>query len=91
MAAQGTTTVDFGSRETSVQVAVTGQTALLSGSLCEAWLFPVDTASNTADNHWFDDLQVTAGSVVAGTGFTITVNCKTGVAHGVFNIGWVWN
>lgn len=91
MSAQGTTTVNFGSRETSVQVDVTGQTSILSGSLCEAWLFPALTATNQPDNHWFDDLQVTAGNVIAGTGFTITVNCKTGVSHGEFNIGWVWN
>jgi len=91
MPAQGTTTVNFGSKETSVQVNVTGQTDILSESLCEAWLFPVNTVNNTADNHWFDDLQVTAGNVIAGTGFTITVNCKTGLAHGVFNIAWVWN
>ena len=89
--AQGTATVDFGAGETSVQAVITGQSGITSGSLVEAWLFPADTASNFADNHWFDDLQVTAGSVVNATGFTITVNCKTGLAHGVFNIGWVWN
>lgn len=91
MSGTGQITVNFGARETSVQVNITGQTAILAGSLCEAWLFPALTASNQPDNHWFDDLQVTAGNVVAGTGFTITVNCKTGVAHGIFNIGWVWN
>ena len=91
MATTGTTTVDFGSRETSVQKVITGQASILAGSLVEAWLFPALTASNQPDNHWFDDLHVTAGNVVAGTGFTITVKCNQGVAHGVFNIAWVWN
>lgn len=91
MSTQGTTTVDFGSRETSVQKVITGQTGILAGSLVEAWMFPALTASNQPDNHWFDDFTVTAGSVVAGTGFTITVKCNQGVAHGVYNVAWVWN
>jgi hypothetical protein len=91
MSTQGTTTVDFGSRETSVSKAITGQASILAGSLVEAWLFPALTASNQPDNHWFDDFTVMAGTVVAGTGFTITVKCNQGVAHGIFNIGWVWN
>ena len=91
MPSQGTTTVDFGAYETSAQTVVTGQTAILAGSLVEAWLFPALTASNQPDNHWFEELRVVASSVVAGTGFTITVACREGVAHGVYNIGWVWN
>jgi len=88
--ATGTTTVDFGNYETSVQKVITGQTSILAGSLVEAWLFPALTASNQPDNHWFDDLHVTAGNVVAGTGFTINVKCNLGVSHGVFNIAWAW-
>jgi uncharacterized membrane protein YczE len=91
MSTQGTTTVTFGSRETSVQKVITGQASILAGSLVEAWMFPALTASNQPDNHWFDDFTVMAGTVVAGTGFTITVKCNQGVAHGIFNIGWVWN
>ena len=91
MSTQGTTTVDFGSRETSVSKVITGQASILAGSLVEAWLFPALTASNQPDNHWVDDFTVMAGTVVAGTGCTITVKCNQGVAHGIFNIGWVWN
>lgn len=91
MSATGQASVDFGAYETSAQTVVTGQTGILAGSLVEAWLFPALTATNQPDNHWFEDLQVVAGSVVAGTGFTITVACRDGLAHGVFNIGWVWN
>lgn len=91
MGAQGTTTVNFGSRSTDVTATVTGQTDLLSSSLVEAWIFPVSTETNTADNHWVDDLQIVAGNVQAGTGFTIYAKCRTGFAHGSFTIAWVWN
>jgi hypothetical protein len=91
MGAQGTAIIDFGSRATDTTVSVTGQSEILSNSLAEAWVFPTDTASNTADNHWVDDIEVVAGNVQAGTGFTIYAKCRTGFAHGEFQIGWVWN
>jgi hypothetical protein len=52
-------------------VAVTGQAGILAGSLVEAWLFPAATADHTADEHWVETIEVMAGNVVAGTGFTI--------------------
>jgi hypothetical protein len=73
MGAQGTTTVDFGAfpGKSDTSVAVTGQTTILAGSLVEAWIFPTATADHTADEHMVETLKVMAGSVVAGTGFTI--------------------
>jgi hypothetical protein len=90
MSTQGTTTVDFGTGKTDVSVAVAsaGITAL---QLVEAWVFPAATASNTVDNHWVEDLNVVAGSVSAGVGFTVYAKCNTGSAHGIYNIGWVYN
>lgn len=87
---QGTTTVDFGTGTTDVSVAVAAPT-ITGGQLVEAWIFPATTASNTVDNHWVDDLKVVAGDVNAGVGFTIYAKCNTGLAHGIFNIGWVFN
>ena len=91
MGTQGTATVDFGSKATDTSTTVTGQADILADSLAEAWVFPSATASNTADNHWVDDIEVVAGNVQEGTGFTIYAKCRTGFAHGVFTIGWVWN
>lgn len=92
MATQSTATVNFGSKQTSASVAVTGQATFNSGTnLVEAWLNPIDTATNFEDNYWFDDLQVVVTNRVTATGFTIVVNCKTGVAHGSYSVGWVWN
>ena len=90
MSATGTTTIDFGGKSTDTTVTVTGQASILADSLVEAWILPASTASNTSDNHWVDDIEVFAGNVQAGTGFTIYAKCRTGFAHGVFNIGWVW-
>jgi len=71
--AQGTATLDFGTfpGATDVALAITGQTGILSGSLVEAWIFPTTTTDHSADEHWVDPPEVFAGSVVAGTGFTI--------------------
>lgn len=75
MGAQGTTTVDFGAfpGSTDTSVAITGQTGILSGSLVEAWIYPVATADHSADEHIIESLAIYAGNVIAGTGFTIYV------------------
>lgn len=90
MSTQGTTTVDFGGKATDASVAV-ASAGITGGQLVEAWIFPAATASNTVDNHWVDDLHVVAGNVQVGVGFTVYASCKTGFAHGVYNIGWVYN
>lgn len=73
MGAQGTTTIDFGAfpGKSDASVDVTGQAAIVSGSLVEAWLRPVATADHTADEHLAETIKVMAGNIVAGTGFTI--------------------
>lgn len=73
MGAQGTATIDFGAfpGKSDASVAVTGQTLILSDSLCDAWLYPTATADHSADEHLVEALKVFAGNVVAGTGFTI--------------------
>ena len=86
--AQGTTTVDFGTGKTDVSVAVS--VPAITTESVEAWIVPATTASNTADNHWVEDLQVVAGPAESGVGFTIYVKCRTGLAHGAYNIGWVY-
>ena len=94
MSTQGTTSLNFGTfpGNTDTSVAVTGQTAILSGSLVEAWILPKATTEHTADEHWMENIQVTAGNIVAGTGFTIYAltldKCRL---YGNFNIAWVWN
>jgi hypothetical protein len=75
--ATGTAVVDFGSfpGATIASVAVTGQSAILSGSFIEVWISPATTGGgatdHTHDEHLVDPPRVTYGTVVAGTGFTI--------------------
>lgn len=75
MAATGTATLDFGAfpGKLDASVAVTGQAGIASGSLVEAWIRPVATATHSADEHIMATtmMQVIAGNIVAGTGFTI--------------------
>lgn len=75
MGAQGTATIDFGAfpGTTDAFVAVTGQAGILSGSLVEAWLLPAATAVHSSDEHYMASvmMDILAGEIIAGTGFTI--------------------
>lgn len=75
MGAQGTATVDFGAfpGKSDASVVITGQAGIVAGSLVEAWIRPVDTADHLADEHMIETLKVFAHSIVAGTGFTISM------------------
>lgn len=83
----GSTTLTFGSKETTASVfvadATIGATQKINVSI------PVQSsASNTADDHWVENLTVNAGNVNAGVGFYIHAKCTLGFAHGIFNINW---
>jgi hypothetical protein len=71
--ASGTTTINFGSAPGGFEasVAVTGQGSIASGSLVEAWVFPVATADHSVDEHLIDPPRVIAGPATATVGFTI--------------------
>jgi hypothetical protein len=90
MGAQGTTTVDFGEGSSDVTVTV-AETAITGTQLVEAWAMPASTVNNTVTNHFVENLRVVAHSIVPSTGFSITVLCTQGIAHGVYNIGYVFN
>lgn len=104
--ATGQTTIDFGAfpGKSDASVAVTGQTAILSGSFVEAWLTPVATADHSADEHLADPPRIAAGNIVAGTGFTIyafsqdfvpiqdTVQFNNNAPrpYGLWTVNWAW-
>jgi len=75
MGATGTSEVDFGAfpGKSDTSVAITGQAAIVAGSLVEAWIRAVASTDHTADEHLVENLKVIAGTIVAGTGFTIYV------------------
>lgn len=71
--ARGTATIDFGvfPGKSDTSVAITGQPAVTSSTVVKAWIYPQDTADHSADEHLVETLDVYAGKVLAGTGFTI--------------------
>ena len=97
----GQVLLDFGAfpGASDATVAITGQTAILSTSLVEAWIFPVATSDHSVDEQMVETIKVLARDVIAGTGFTIGgVNTSqlddpfgNGTRlYGKFNCGWVW-
>ena len=86
----GTVIADFGSGTTDVQVSVTGQTNIGSASETGAWINPTTTSNNGVDEHWLENLEVTAGPPTPGVGFTIYVKCTSGIAYGQYSIAWAW-
>lgn len=91
-AATGSATLDFGATPTHdfASVAVTGQAAILAGSLVDAWIRLEATADHSADEHRVEALDITVGNIVAGTGFTIYGKPREGTTWGRFTISWVW-
>lgn len=69
----GTAILNFGAfpGSSDTSVAVTGQAGIVSGSIVEAWIRPVDTADHSADEHMVETIKVFAGNISAGVGFTI--------------------
>jgi hypothetical protein len=94
MGAQGTAILDFGAfpGKSDATVDITGQGAIASGSLVEAWIRPVATSDHSVDEHWVEELEVFAGNIIAGAGFTIygITRDKTR-RYGQWTLAWVWN
>lgn len=89
--ASGVTSVNFGALpgKSSVSVAITGQAGIQNTSKVIAWVQPVTTADHSGDEHWAEELQVSAGTIVPTTGFTIYVKCNRRT-YGQWNVGWKW-
>lgn len=69
----GTATLDFGvfPGKSDASVVVTGQAAIVAGSIVQAWLFPLATADHSADEHLVETIKVYAANISPGVGFTI--------------------
>lgn len=93
MAAQGSTTIDFGPYpgDTNITLAITGQSEIEADALVDAWLTPAATADHSVDEHVVDGPDIFAGAVVAGVGFTIYGRARTDRAYGLWTVSWVWN
>lgn len=92
---KGVSTINFGSSPGSneASVAVTGQTAIGSTPEIKVFVGADDsTADHTANDHRYLPLfaQFTAGTVVAGTGFTIYAR-SVHKLEGTFKLTWEWS
>lgn len=89
----GTTSLTFGALPGSdgAAVDVTGQAAILTTSRVRAWVRLDTTADHSPDEARVESLRVSAGNIVAGTGFTIYADCVEGLTYGVFNVNWEWS
>jgi hypothetical protein len=93
MAVSGTATLDFGSanytHETSV--VIKGQAAIVGTSRVEAWLRLEATADHDLDALLAEgpEMFISAGNIVAGTGFTIYAR-TVGPVTGQVKTDWVW-
>lgn len=94
MGATGTAALNFGAAPGTNQVdlAITGQAGIASGSYCEAWL-----SKTPHTDHNLAEMQLLAGKVgllthtiSAGTGFTISATTELRLT-GNINVDWVWN
>ena len=92
MATTGTATLNFGASPggTDAQTVITGQAGILAGSMVDAWISPAVTADHGVDEHWLEPLQVMAGNIVPGTGFTVYGTALNGLAYGQYNVMWIW-
>ena len=88
----GVATVDFGSfpGATDASVAVTGQAGILSGSSVIASIRPTATADHSVDEHRAEEIDVSAGNIVAATGFTIYAKTRNRRLYGQWSVSWTW-
>lgn len=88
----GTATVDFGAfpGATDASVAVTGQSGILSGSVVMASMRMVATSDHSADEHFVEEMDVVAGNISAGVGFTIYAKARNHRLYGQWTLGWSW-
>jgi hypothetical protein len=96
MAASGTAVLDFGSFPGTdvATIAVTGQAAILTSSLVEAWIIPEATALHSEDEVVmltpFVFVSAPASLIIAGTGFSIRGVCHDDFLWGTVKVGWAW-
>ena len=101
MGAQGLALLDFGAfpGKSDTSVAVIGQTGILTSSLVQAEIRPVDSIDHSVDEHMVETIKVWAATIVAGVGFTIYgINTSQLGSHGIgtriygkWNVFWVWS
>lgn len=87
----GLATLDFGAGTSDVALAVTGQAGIPAGAVVIASLSGATTADHSAEEHALEELDVVAGNVVAGVGFTIYGKTRNVALRGQWRVAWSWS
>lgn len=89
---QGVITFGVNGNLFEASLVITGQAGILSTSFVNANILVAGSTGSPghmADEHAFEPINVTAGAIVAGTGFTIFATCPTPL-FGAYNVEWFW-
>lgn len=85
----GTSVIDFGAfpgaSDASLAVSAPGITA---GANVTATILANASADHTADEHRVEEIDVCAGSVTAGVGFTLYAKTRNTLLYGKWNVAW---
>lgn len=87
----GRALVDFGNGSSDARTVITGQAGITASSVVSASLLAEDTATHWADEHWAEELDVIAGSIVPGVGFTIYARTRNVALRGAYRVVWQWS
>lgn len=89
----GRALVDFGSGvgKSDTRTVITGQTGITASSVASATILPEDTATHWADEHWAEEIDVFAGAIVPGVGFTIYARTRNVALRGAYRVAWQWS
>lgn len=89
---RGVAIIDFGaSGQDIASLAITGQTLIQTTSAILVSTLAIASADHSADEHIAEEIDVFAGLIVAGTGFTIYMRTRTLALKGKWNVAWMWS
>jgi len=89
---RGVAVIDFGASGKDIaSLAITGQTGILSGSAIIVSILAIPSADHSADEHIAEEIDVFAGDIIAGTGFTIYTRTRSLALKGAWNVAWIWS
>lgn len=92
--ALGVATINFGTYpgSTMASVVVTGETGITATMQLEAKISLTNsgTADHSVDEHRVEQIKISAGAIVAGTGFTIYGEALSRRVYGTWDVDWVY-
>jgi hypothetical protein len=87
----GNTVVNFGSNASTFASTFVSAPGITSSSIAMADILVAASSNNTLDQHYSELIQVTAGNIIAGSGFTIyAVPTGLGGLTGNYNVQYLW-